>query len=127
MRRPRACHLRELMQQILAVLFLLATAIAQAPQNVELTPKDKPPVAAVWTPPALALDTEFGTATVKADRLEQIVFGDPDVVVAAGVELRGRLKLTGIDAKVDGKPRRFTTKELESLVVVRDAAGGAAA
>ena len=109
------------------VVFLLAAGVAQAPLSVELTVKDKPPVSATWTPPALALDTEFGSATIKPDRLEQIVFGDPDVVVAAGVELRGRLKLTGIEAKVDGKPRRFTTKELESLVVVRDGGGAAAA
>ena len=111
----------------LSVVFLLAAGVAQAPLAVELTVKDKPPIAASWTPPALTLDTEFGSATVKADRLEQIVFGDPDVVVAAGVELRGKLKLTGIEAKVDGKARRFVPKELESLVVVRDGGGAAAA
>jgi predicted esterase len=112
---------------LFAVVFPLAAGVAQAPLAIELTQKDKPPIAALWTPPALALDTEFGSATVKPDRVEQIVFGDPDVVVAAGVELRGKLKLTGIEAKIDGKARRFTLKEIESLVVVRDGGGAAAA
>ncbi|HEX6810096.1 MAG TPA: alpha/beta fold hydrolase [Planctomycetota bacterium] len=115
-------------QHLFAVLFLLTAAAAQAPLAVEITVKDKPPLAATWAPPALVVDTEFGSATIKPERLEQILFGDPDVVVAAGVELRGKLKLSGVEAKVDGKARRFAPKELESLVVVRDgAAGGAGA
>jgi predicted esterase len=112
---------------LLATVLLPAVAVAQTALAVEVTPKDKPPITATWTPPALVVDTEFGSATVKADKLEQIVFGEPDVVVAAGVELRGKLKLAGIDAKVDGKARRFATKELESLVVARGDAAGAGA
>ncbi|MBX3463717.1 MAG: hypothetical protein KF830_11130 [Planctomycetes bacterium] len=111
----------------LIVLLVLGAAAAQAPLSVELTRKGEPPLAAVWTAPVLTLDTEFGSASVKPDKLEQIVFGEPDVVVAAGVELRGRLKLARLDAKVDGKARRFTPRELESLVVVRDGSARGAA
>ena len=70
---------------------IVATAVAfvpQGPLQVEITPKDKVVVAATWTPVPLALDTEFGSATVKPERLEQIAFGEPDVVIAAGVEDR---------------------------------------
>src|SRR5687767_589467 len=97
----------------LATLFAATLAVVpQGPLQVEITQKDKVGFAAAWSPPALAIDTEFGSATVKPDRLEQIVFGEPDVVIAAGIELRGKLKLAAIDTKVEGKPRRFATKDL---------------
>ncbi|MBL9078380.1 MAG: hypothetical protein JNL08_12795 [Planctomycetes bacterium] len=111
----------------LFVFLVLGAVGAQAPLSVELTRKGEPPLAATWSAPALTVDTEYGSATVKPDKLEQIVFGEPDVVVAAGVEVRGKLKLARIDVKVDGKARKFTPRELESLVVVRDGSARGAA
>ena len=103
-----------------AVVATAFTFVPQGPLQLEITPKDNAAVAATWTPVPIALDTDFGTATVKPERLEQIVFGEPDVVIAAGVEVRGKLKLAGFDTKVDGKARRFATKDLASLVVLKD-------
>lgn len=100
----------------------LAVLAPQDPLPVEITPQSGDPVVGTWKAPRLTITTEFGSASVKPDKLEQILFGTPDVVVAAGVELRGKLKLSRVDAKVDGRSRRFSPKKLASIVVVRDGA-----
>ncbi|MCA8964412.1 MAG: hypothetical protein H6838_07145 [Planctomycetes bacterium] len=111
----------------LATLLCLAASLSpQGPVDVEVTPAGKPAVTASWRVPKIVVDTDFGSATVDPDKLEQILFGDPDVVVAAGTELRGKVKLGTVEAKVDGKTQRFATRELESLVVLREGSGGKA-
>jgi predicted esterase len=107
---------------MLTTLLLAFLPLApQAPLQVELTPKGKEPVTAIWAASPVAIDTDFGSATVKAAHLAQIQFGPPDVVTTdAGAELRGELKVRSFDVKVDGKPRHFNAGELASLMVMRE-------
>ena len=111
------------MSALLAIAVVVACAplAPQAPLQVEITPKGKEPVTATWAVTAIAIDTDFGSATVKANHLAQIQFGSPDVLVTdAGSELRGELKVRALDVKVDGKPKHFNASELASLQVVRE-------
>jgi len=103
---------------LIAAVFALAP---QAPLQVEVTPRGKEPYSATWAVTTIAIDTDFGSATIKAAHLAQIQFGQPDVVVTdAGTELRGELKQKTLELKVDGKQKRVGAGELATLVVVRD-------
>src|SRR5690606_26685312 len=100
------------------LLLLAATLSPQGPLDVELTVKGKAPITASWRAAKLQVDTDYGSASVEPDKLEQILFGEPDVVIAAGIEVRGKVKLSSVEAKVDGKTQRFATRELQTLVVL---------
>src|SRR5262249_15953543 len=122
-RRPRRrrCSRGQVMTMISALLAAAVSFAPQGPLSVEITLKGKEPVTATWTATPVAIDTEFGSATVKAQKLWQMQFGPPDVVVTEdGTELKGEVRLRAFDVKVDGKPRHFGAAELQTIVVVRD-------
>lgn len=108
---------------MLAALLSMVVVAPQGPVEVELAPKAGDPVVARWPVESFTMATDFGRATIRTETLEQITFGDPDVVVAAGVELRGNLGPALLAVEVAGEPRAFRCADLLTLVVRR---GGAA-
>jgi poly(3-hydroxybutyrate) depolymerase len=114
------------MHRILSLLLSAATALAQAPLVVELTPRNKPAVQGQWTVAKVSLKTDFGSAVVDAAKLASVEFGQPDVVTTVGgTQLEGLVEPRTIEIKVAGKAQRFPTNDLTSLVVLRDGATAA--
>lgn len=106
---------------MLALLLGVAFSLQQGPVEVEVAASDRAAVRGTLAADKFTLETEFGTAVVKAQKLGKITFGAPDVVVTdAGVELKGKLlQLESLDVKVAGKSQRIPRKALQSLVVLR--------
>ena len=74
----------------------------------------------------LKMKTAFGSAVVEADKIAQITFGEPDVVVTKGdEEVRGEITLTSLKIETAAGAKTLKRKELKSLVVIEGGRGGA--
>ncbi|MFI5402285.1 MAG: hypothetical protein ACHQ1G_05060 [Planctomycetota bacterium] len=74
----------------------------------------------------LKIKTGFGSAVVLADKVAQITFGEPDVVVTKGdEEVRGEITLLSLKIETSAGAKTFKRKDLKSLVVIEGGRGGA--
>jgi predicted esterase len=74
----------------------------------------------------LKMKTDFGSAVVLADKIAQITFGEPDVVVTKGdEEVRGEITLASLKIETAAGAKTLKRKDLKSLVVIEGGRGGA--
>jgi predicted esterase len=73
----------------------------------------------------LKMKTDFGSAVVLADKVAQIAFGEPDVVVTkGGEEIRGEIALASLKVETAAGAKTLKRKDLKSLVVIEGGRGG---
>ena len=103
---------------------LLASLSLLVPTGVvTVTTADGETVSGVLKLKRFELETDFGSATIDADKVERIDFGEPDLVTSlGGVELEGRLRLRSLKVQTDGGTKTIRRADLVSLVA--GAAGG---
>jgi len=103
-----------------ALAFLLLLGLLKG-VDVSVTTTDGETIEGKVSLTALKLKTDFGTATVKAERLAQITFGQPDVVVTKGdYELRGEIALSSLKIDTGAGSRTLKRGQIASLVVIEE-------
>lgn len=108
----------------MAAIALLLLAAGGVEVAVETTSGES--VTGMATLADLEMKTDFGSAVVLAERIAQITFGDPDVVLTKGdEEVRGAITLTSLEIETDSGAKTLKRKDLRSLVVIEGGRGGA--
>jgi hypothetical protein len=102
----------------LGVLLLAAVAAAQ---DVSVTTKDGATVEGKLASGDLKIKTDFGSATVDADKIVLVRFGEPDVIVTQGdFELRGEIRLSSLRIKTESGTKTIRRADLVELAVMQE-------
>lgn len=99
------------------VVLLAALSLLVPTGVVTVTTADGETVSGVLKLARFELETDFGSATIDADKVERIDFDEPDFVTTlGGVELEGKLTLRSLKVQTDGGTKTIRRSDLVSLV-----------